>query len=36
MGSDHTPLILDMGEDNLIRSNRFFFETGRFEVDGFP
>jgi hypothetical protein len=35
LGSDHTPLIFDSGEELPIRSNRFFFETGWFEVEGF-
>jgi hypothetical protein len=35
LGSDHTPLILDTGEDIPIRSNRFFFETGWFEIADF-
>ena len=35
LGSDHTPLIFNSGEDSPIRSNRFFFETGWFEIAGF-
>ena len=35
LGSDHTPLIMDTGEGSLIRSNRFFFETGWFELPDF-
>jgi hypothetical protein len=35
MGSDHTPLVFDTGESCLIRSNRFFFETGWLEGEGF-
>jgi hypothetical protein len=35
LGSDHTPLIMDTGEDNPIKSNRFFFETGWFDTEGF-
>ena len=35
LGSDHTPLILDTGEGTPIRSNRFFFETGWFEMPEF-
>jgi hypothetical protein len=35
LGSDHTPLILDTEGDRPIRSNRFFFETGWFEVGSF-
>jgi hypothetical protein len=35
LGSDHTPLILDSGVGFPIRSNRFFFELGWFEVPHF-
>ena len=35
LGSDHTPLVLDTGEGSPIRSNRFFFETGWFDMPGF-
>ncbi|KAK1693140.1 hypothetical protein QYE76_009837 [Lolium multiflorum] len=36
LGSDHTPLVLDTGEGTPVRSNRFFFETGWLEMQGFP
>jgi hypothetical protein len=32
LGSDHTPLILDSGQDIQCTSNRFFFESGWFEL----
>ena len=35
LGSDHTPLIMDTGEGSLIYNNRFFFETGWFELPDF-
>ena len=35
IGSDHAPLILDSGDESIVRSNRFFFETGWMVVDGF-
>jgi hypothetical protein len=35
LGSDHTPLIFDTGEDSPPRSNRFFFESGWLEMEGF-
>ena len=35
LGSDHTPLIFSSGEGSPIRSNRFFFEVGWFELEGF-
>jgi hypothetical protein len=35
LGSDHTPLILDTGDDTPIRSNNFFFEMGWFEIADF-
>jgi hypothetical protein len=35
LGSDHTPLVFDSGELCPIRSNRFFFETGWLEGEGF-
>ena len=35
LGSDHTPLILDLGVGSQVRSNRFFFETGWFEFPDF-
>jgi hypothetical protein len=35
LGSDDTPLIFDSGEGSPARSNRFFFETGWFAVEGF-
>ena len=35
LGSDHTPLIMDTGEGSPTRSNRFFFESGWFEIPGF-
>jgi hypothetical protein len=35
LGSDHTPLVLDSGEGTPARSNRFFFESGWLEIQGF-
>ena len=35
IGSDHVPLILASGEDNIKRNQRFFFETAWFEVPCF-
>ena len=35
LGSDHTPLVLDTGEDPPIRSNRFFFQTGWLALPAF-
>jgi hypothetical protein len=35
LGSDHTPLVLDLGSVPPSRSNRFFFETSWFEISGF-
>jgi hypothetical protein len=35
LGSDHTLLVFDSGETVLARSNRFFFETGWLELEGF-
>jgi mannosylglycoprotein endo-beta-mannosidase len=35
LGSDHTPLIFDSGEGVPPKSNRFFFESGWLEVEGF-
>ena len=35
IGSDHVPLILASGEDQIKRSPRFYFEIGWFEVDCF-
>ena len=36
LGSDHTPLIFYAGGSNQVRSSRFFFELGWFEIEGFP
>jgi exonuclease III len=36
LGSDHTPLILDSGDEVICRSNRFFFEAGWYEIENFP
>jgi exonuclease III len=35
LGSDHTPLILDSGQESQCSGNRFFFETGWMEVENF-
>jgi hypothetical protein len=35
LGSDHTPLLFDTGEEAPVKGSRFFFETGWLEVDGF-
>jgi hypothetical protein len=35
LGSDHTPLIFDSGQEVVCRSNRFFFETGWLEREDF-
>jgi hypothetical protein len=35
IGSDHTPLILDSGDDAPPRSSRFIFENGWLMVQGF-
>jgi endonuclease/exonuclease/phosphatase family metal-dependent hydrolase len=35
IGSDHTPLLLDIGEALMCRSHRFFFQTQWFELQGF-
>ncbi|XP_071683522.1 uncharacterized protein [Lolium perenne] len=35
LGSDHTPLILDSGQDLQCASNRFFFESGWMELPNF-
>ena len=35
IGSDHTPLILDTGEEALARSQRFFFETSWLQAPAF-
>jgi exonuclease III len=35
LGSDHTPLILDTGQDIQCFSNRFFFESGWMELPNF-
>jgi hypothetical protein len=35
LGSNHTPLIFDSGDDISIRINRFFFRTGWFEREDF-
>jgi mannosylglycoprotein endo-beta-mannosidase len=35
LGSDHTPLVFDTGDESPPRSTRFFFETGWFERNDF-
>jgi hypothetical protein len=35
LGSDHTPLVFDSGESSPVKSNRFFFESGWLEGEGF-
>lgn len=35
LGSDHTPLIFESGDGDITRSNRFFFESGWLELEGF-